>query len=149
MVGIGQDATDEGRVLGSQVSLFDVSDLDNPERIAKLTLGRDSNSMAEYDHKAFLYWEDTLVLPITEYGWRDGKDDFHTGAVVIAVGGESLTEIARLTHPRGDDPYVGWNSQILRSLVIGNSLYTVSNEGLLESDWRSFDETAWLDFDVR
>ena len=144
VLGVGQDATDTGGILGSQVSLFDVSDLDNPERIAKLTLGRDSNSTAEYDHKAFLLWDDTIVLPITEYGWREGKDNFHTGAVAIAIGDGELTEIARLAHPRGNDAEWGWNSQILRSLVIGDSLYTVSSEGVLESDWVSFDDLAWL-----
>jgi len=148
IVGIGQDATDTGGILGSQVSLFDVSDLDNPERIAKLTLGRDSDSTAEYDHRAFLLWEDTIVLPVTEYGWHNGKDGFHTGAVAIAVDDDGLTEIARVTHPRGDDPHRGWDSQILRSLVIGDSLFTVSNAGLLESSWVDFDDLAWLDFDV-
>lgn len=149
VLGIGQDATDTGGILGSQVSLFDVSDLDNPERIAKLALGRDSNSAAEYDHRAFLLWEDTIVLPITEYGWRNGKDNFHTGAVVIAIGDHDLTEIARVTHPRGDDPNMEWDSQILRSLVIGDSLYTISSAGLLESDWFDFDDLNWLDFDIR
>ena len=149
VLGIGQDATDTGGILGSQVSLFDVSDLDNPERVAKLTLGRDSNSTAEYDHKAFLFWDDTIVLPITEYGWHNGRDNFHTGAVAIAVGDDDLTEITRVTHPRGHDAQTGWNAQILRSLVIGDSLYTVSNEGVLESDWASFDDLAWLDFEVR
>ncbi len=149
VIGIGQDATDTGGILGSQVSLFDVSDLDNPERIAKLTLGRDSNSTAEYDHRAFLLWEDTIVLPITEYGWRDGKDNFHTGAVAIEIDDGELIEIALITHPRGDDPHMGWNSQILRSLVIDDSLYTVSNEGVLQSDWFDFDDLAWLGFDIR
>jgi uncharacterized secreted protein with C-terminal beta-propeller domain len=146
VLGIGQDATG---ILGSQISLFDVTDLENPERIAKLTLGRDSDSAAEYDHRAFLLWEDTIVLPITEYGWRDGKDRFHTGAVAIEIDDGELIEVARVTHPRGDDPQMGWNSQILRSLVIGDSLYTISNLGLLESDWFDFEDLTWLDFDIR
>jgi hypothetical protein len=149
VLGIGQDATDNGGILGSQISLFDVTDLENPERIAKLTLGRDSDSAAEYDHRAFLLWEDTIVLPITEYGWRDGKDRFHTGAVAIEIDDGELIEVARVTHPRGDDPQMGWNSQILRSLVIGDSLYTISNLGLLESDWFDFEDLTWLDFDIR
>jgi uncharacterized secreted protein with C-terminal beta-propeller domain len=149
VLGIGQDATDTGGILGSQISLFDVSNLDHPERIAKLTLGRDSNSTAEYDHRAFLLWEDTIVLPITEYGWHSGKDHFHTGAVAIGITEGALTEIARLSHPGGHDAQMGWNSQILRSLVIDDNLYTVSNDGVLKSDWAGFDDVAWLDFDAR
>ncbi len=149
VLGVGQDATDEGRVLGSQVSLFDVSDLDEPRRIAKLTLGHDSNSTAEYDHRAFLLWENTVVLPITEYGWHDERGSYHTGAVAIEIGDGRLTEIARVVHPGAGSARFGWNAEILRSLVIGDSLYTVSNAGLLESDWDSFEDVSWLEFDKR
>ncbi len=149
VLGVGQDATDQGRVLGSQVSLFDVSDLDEPRRIAKLTLGHDSNSTAEYDHRAFLLWENTVVLPITEYGWQDEWDGYQTGAVAIEIGAGRLTEIARVVHPGAGSARFGWNAEILRSLVIGDSLYTVSNVGLLESDWGSFDDVSWLEFDKR
>ncbi len=111
-----------------------------------MSLGRDTNSAAEYDHRAFLMWDDIVVLPLTEYGWRDGKDEFHTGAVVIEIEDDSLTEIARVTHPGGDGWEMGWNATILRSLVIGDSLYTVSNAGLLESDLVDFAELSWLSF---
>ena len=149
VLGIGQDATDEGRILGSQVSLFDVSDLDNPTRIAKLTLGKDTNSIAEYDHKAFLQWGETVVVPITSYNWDDEKDGFFTGAVAIDTGDRDLSEITRLVHPDGDDWEWGWNSTILRSLVVGDSLYTLSNAGLMKSDLASFDTTHFLEFSLR
>jgi len=148
VVGIGQDADNDGRIKGSQVSLFDVSDLDNPKRIAKLALGRDSSSSAEYDHRAFLQWDDTIVVPLTEYSWDGPKNDFFTGAVAIDVGNRTLTEITRVVHPDGDNPDIGWNSTILRSLVVGDSLYTVSNHGVLKSDLASFDDVAWLHFDA-
>ena len=69
LLGIGQDADDEGRVLGIQVSLFDVSDPANPVRLQQLTLGSGSAS-AEYDPHAFLWWEatGTAILPIQTYG---------------------------------------------------------------------------------
>lgn len=34
IIGLGRDATPEGRVLGLKLSLFDVSDLTNPQEIA-------------------------------------------------------------------------------------------------------------------
>jgi hypothetical protein len=65
LIGIGQDATDGGQVLGTQVSLFDVADLDDPTRVAKYTLAG-AYSEAEVDPHAFLYWPRTglLVVPL-------------------------------------------------------------------------------------
>lgn len=149
VLGIGQDATDRGRVLGSQVSLFDVSDLDNPKQIAKLTLGDDTNSVAEYDHRAFLQWGDMVVVPLTSYGWDGEKDEFFTGAVVIDTADGDLSEITRLAHPDGHDWEWGWNAQILRSLVVGDSLYTVSNTGVMTTDLDTFATTDFLEFRLR
>ena len=149
VLGIGQDATNDGRVIGSQVSLFDVSDLDDPTRIAKLTLGKDTNSVAEYDHRAFLQWGDTVVVPLTSYNWNDEKDGFFTGAVAIDTSSGDLSEITRLVHPDGDDWEWGWNATILRSLVVGDNLYTVSNIGIMKSSLASFDTLDFLEFTVR
>lgn len=149
VLGIGQDATAEGRVQGSQVSLFDVSDLDNPIRVDQLTLANGSTSIAEYDHRAFLQWGSTVVLPLTEYNYWEESNEFFTGAIAIEVAADSLEKIARLSHPDAGDWNSGWNSAIVRSLVIGDSLYTVSNRGILESDLRSFEDLGWVDLTVR
>ncbi|NND01570.1 MAG: hypothetical protein HKN91_02180, partial [Acidimicrobiia bacterium] len=148
VLGIGQDATNEGRVVGSQVSLFDVSDLDNPVRIAKLTLGKDTNSIAEYDHRAFLQWGETIVVPLTSYNWNDEKDGFFTGAVAIDTSNGDLEEIARMVHPDGEDWDWGWNATILRSLVVGDSLYTVSNTGIMKSSLDTFETRDFLEFSI-
>ncbi len=148
VLGIGQDATEDGRVIGSQVSLFDVNDLDNPIRIAKLRLGRDTNSVAEYDHKAFLQWGDTIIVPLTAHGWNNEKQSFFTGAVAIDTTDGELSEITRLVHPDGDNWEWGWNAAILRSLVVGDNLYTVSNTGIMKSSLDDFDTVDFLEFSV-
>ncbi len=61
LLGIGQDADAEGRTLGMQVSLFDVSDPTNPRRLQKITL-KDAWSEVDWDHKAFLWWEPKQML---------------------------------------------------------------------------------------
>ena len=70
LLGVGQDATDEGRTTGTQLSLFDVSDPTNPQRIDTLPIG--GQSEVEWDHKAFLFWQPdgTIVLPVSP-GWGD------------------------------------------------------------------------------
>ena len=67
LLGIGQEATQDGRVQGLQLSLFDVADLAHPVRLQKAQIGaRFSQSEAEWDHHAFLWWPATslAVLPI-------------------------------------------------------------------------------------
>ena len=85
LLGVGQDADERGRVEGTQVSIFDVSDPANPERIAQLTLAKGSNSAVEYDHRAFLYWDPAslAVIPIQRWSWeaREGKEEVFFGAI--------------------------------------------------------------------
>lgn len=149
LIGVGQDATNDGRIQGSQVSLFDVSDLDNPKRIDKLTLANGSSSIAEYDHRAFTRWGSAVVLPLTEYNYWEEGTDFFTGAVVIEVGNDSLEPLGRLSHVDATDWDSGWNSAIVRSLVIDDTLYTVSNRGILASDLSTLEDVDWIDFTIR
>ena len=58
ILGVGQDATEEGRPTGTQLSLFDVSNLSRPTRLHTEHLGL-GWSEAESDHHAFLYWPRT------------------------------------------------------------------------------------------
>ena len=46
----------EGRQTGIKISLFDVSDVENPKEIAKFVSKEDyAQTTAEYEHKAFLF----------------------------------------------------------------------------------------------
>ncbi len=110
LLGVGQDVSDQGRPIGTQLSLFDVSNLAHPTRIAHTSLGP-GWSEAESDHHAFLFWPRTglLVIPFNQQ----------------AVG-------YRVSRAGGIDP-VGNISQsgvIRRSLVAGPSVFTVSDAGV-------------------
>jgi uncharacterized secreted protein with C-terminal beta-propeller domain len=146
LLGIGQDATDEGMVQGSQVSLFDVSDLANPVRLDTHTLSEGTTSQVEYDHHAFLYWEGLAMIPVQQWNWDGETEEVFVGAVGVAVQGDDLVEVARLTHPGGDGKDWDWRAQIMRSVAIGDSLYTVSPKGILKSALDTLDEQAWLGF---
>ncbi len=154
LIGIGQDATQDGQTTGTQVSIFDVSDLANPTRVQQLTLP-ESYSEAEYDHHAFLYWQpkNVAVLPVS--GWVNngdvGDDDpesdpsayFNRSLVLRIDAGDEIRTLAEISHPAkpesGDDM-----PRQLRSLVIGEQLYTLSTAGLLSSDIDDFSEIAWI-----
>jgi uncharacterized secreted protein with C-terminal beta-propeller domain len=145
LLGIGQDATEEGRALGTQLSLFDVSDLRRPVRLQARALGS-SWSEAESDHHAFLWWGPSrlAVLPVQAY---TEKPFF--GAIGFRVGRGGIDEAGRVTHagesgsPSADR--IG-GIPIRRSLVVGDSLYTVSDSGIKATGLATFADNGWAAF---
>ena len=151
LLGVGQDATPEGRVTGTQVSLFDVADPANPRRLQQLTLGA-GWSEAESDHHAFLYWPPTglLVIPVTSYGSVSTPEGGappapFLGAVGMRVSRSALTEIGHITHPAPDTGYSGGTS-LRRSMVIGKSVLTVSDAGVKASALDTLADRVWVPF---
>ncbi len=95
VLGIGQEATEEGWETGAKVTLFDVSDLANPIDVANWTVDN-SWSDAQWDHKAFLWWpqEQLAVLPVQNW-----SEQFW-GAVAfrIDLDAGTITEAGRISH---------------------------------------------------
>jgi hypothetical protein len=123
LLGLGQDANEQGQTQGTQLSLFDVSDLGSPKRLHSETLGESTSSAAEHDHHAFLYWPPTklTVVPVSAYR---PEDEFN-GAIGFRVErNEGISELGRAEHEGG---------MIVRSLVAHGRLLTVSNRGVLAS----------------
>ena len=150
LMGVGQDATEQGRIQGTQVSVFDVSNPADPRRIDTYTLAEGSSSQVEYDHHAFLYWDNErlAMIPVQQWRWDDEAEEAFFGAVGLRVSTSGdLTEIERIVHPGGvGEKNWDWKAQILRSVVIGDSVYTISAKGIMRSDIEGLQETAWLDF---
>ena len=145
LLGVGQDATEEGRVLGTQIAVFDVSDPSSPDRLHKMTL-EDGSSEVEYDHRAFLHWPATglTMVPIQRWSWDEEKgEDFFAGAIGIKATREGIEKIDTVTHMEDGIEYE-WDAQIRRSVVIGDSVYTLSFKGLMKSDLETLDEQAFL-----
>jgi hypothetical protein len=133
ILGIGQDADANGRPLGTEVSLFDVSDLRHPKRLDQLNLGV-GWSEAAFDHHAFLYWPRTglAVLP------------FEQKAVGLRVGrAHGVEQLGRVVH--GDGNLQGTPS-IRRALVAAGSLLTVSDAGVKASTMDTLADRGWTAF---
>jgi hypothetical protein len=146
LIGVGQNADSAGHVLGAQVSLFDVSDLAKPSRLATYALAS-SVSAAGMDPHAFLYWpaDQLVVVPIQEYGGfaapAGATQVPQSGALVLRISGTSLTRAGFISPP----PSSGYDrSPIERSLVIGRTLWTISPGGVLASDLTTLRQQAWL-----
>ena len=123
LLGLGQNANEQGQTRGTQLSLFDVSDLSAPKRLHAKALGESTSSAAEYDHHAFLYWPPTklTVVPVSAYR----PEDTFNGAVGFDVDPDKgISELGRAEHEGG---------RPLRSLVAHGRLLTVSDQGVLAS----------------
>jgi hypothetical protein len=133
LLGVGQDADDHGHVLGTQLSIFDVSDLRHPARLSRVQLGR-GWSEAEADHHAFLFWPRTglVVLPFDQraLGFRVGR-------------ARGIDQVGRIDHGAGN---LTWTPPIRRSLVVGDSVLTVSDAGVKSSRLATLAGEGWVSF---
>ena len=128
LLGVGQDATEEGRPTGTQISIFDVSDLRRPARLRTHHLGV-GWSEAERDHHAFLFWPRTGLVMIP----------FNQQAVGFRVGrARGIDPVGRVEHD------AQW--PIRRSLVVRDSVLTVSEKGVLASSLTTLAERGWVAF---
>lgn len=158
LLGVGQDATDEGQTLGTQVSSFDIGDLANTERIDSLRIDGGSSAV-EWDHRAFLWWDATrtAVIPVeihprmecppnAECIFTDEQSRPYMGAVAFTVAEDgAIIEVGRVTHADRGAQRDGWYP-VMRSLVVGDSLYTVSEAGVLKSDLASLEDRGFAPF---
>jgi hypothetical protein len=141
LLGLGQDATDIGGTTGTQLSVFDVSDLKKPTRLHHRTIDG-GVSEAETDHHAFLYWPRSklAVVPLETYS-RAGRE--FDGVIGFRIGRDGLHEAGRISH--GSGTYSDAN-RIRRTLVMGGKLLTVSAAGVKASDLQSFRNEGWVSF---
>ncbi len=131
IIGVGRDATEEGRVQGMKLSLFDVTDVSSPKEMSKYIIGkRGTYSEALNDHKAFMFSREKslLVIPVTEVTDEQTYKTW-SGAYVFGVDLSGFTLKGKVSHDLNQtgDYYYGYSTQIRRSLYIGDVLYTVSS----------------------
>ncbi len=132
LLGVGQDASNQGQVQGTQLSLFDVSDPANPQQLSTLPIG--GYSEAEWDHHAFLFWPEdgTIVLPVSP-GWNNcgPTADCLAGSLLNSAGGvvvaqlQGTTLVGRGTISSDNQDGSGCWNPLQRSLAIGSELVTV------------------------
>lgn len=143
VLGVGKETVEaeDGDIAwfqGLKLSLFDVSDPAQPVEASKLILGhRGSTSPVLWDHRAFLFIKErgTVVLPadLAEVGASDPPFAFRgivwKGAYLVNVTEDGeLGTWGRVTHWESADGGTAYEvPSVLRTLYIGDTLYTVSS----------------------
>ncbi|MEX1178314.1 MAG: beta-propeller domain-containing protein [Nitriliruptor sp.] len=169
LIGVGQDADEEGMTLGAQVSLFDVSDPADPRRTDTVTVPR-SESPVEWDHRSFLHWPATglTVVPVTRHHWGEPGEPKPVGptsgalALVAEDGslraaGDHAPDQLVLNHADGPAADAtgaeitqaferGYLGAISRAVVAGDRLITVSERGIIVHDLTTLADRGALGF---
>ena len=108
LLGLGQDADRSGSTLGPQASVFDISRLDAPERVATLPLGGDGELAAAYDPRSVTWLPGHGVALAALDSWDRSGSAF----VELRVGADgSLAEGRRI-------PLRPWSAYEARALPL-------------------------------
>jgi len=151
VIGIGKEtvAAEEGNFAwyqGVKISLFDVSDVENPVEMGKYEIGdRGTDSPVLRDHKAFLFdrSRNLLVMPVTVAEIEEGKGSTYRmwspaygrpvwqGAYVFDISLDKGIQFqGGITHQDGGagpgDYGYRYDYEVQRSLYIDDALYTIS-----------------------
>ncbi|NLA36469.1 MAG: hypothetical protein GX868_12415, partial [Actinobacteria bacterium] len=102
VLGVGSDATDDGRITGSKISLYDVSNPTAPTELDTWTTQNMAFSV-EYDPHSFTWDSARSIAYVTYTNACFAVDancawDGNGGALAIGVRAGELVELARLTH---------------------------------------------------
>jgi uncharacterized secreted protein with C-terminal beta-propeller domain len=158
IIGIGME-TGENQwggisTTGVKLSLFDVSDVANPEEISKYVIGGNgAYSYALNEHKAFLFNRDKelLVIPasVPEGNEKDYWRDVWHGAYVFRVNlDDGIVFRGRITHQEDVNETGYWYSyqyDVKRSLYIDDVLYTLSEKTLRMNSLVNLEEVNSLE----
>lgn len=150
LIGFGYDTklvpvkNGEPRVVtgGMKISLFDVSDFENPlEKDTEIIGGPGTYSALQYDHKAlFTHQEKNLFgFPVSLYD--EAEEEYikfeGEGALVYTITPDGISKAASLIE-QTNNQYGDWNTFVQRLLYIDDELYTVANGEIKSYELESF-----------
>lgn len=142
LIGFGRnvevDSDGNTKVTSLKLSLFDFSDLKAPKELDSFLIGDStSDSIALYDHRAFLYSADKNLLVIPAV-FRNNNEITFGGSLVFRMENNKLSLSGRIDHSNGGqqsaldfwNSYSYYDNTVKRNLYIGNNLFTFSNRFL-------------------
>lgn len=147
IIGVGQEATAEGRRVGVQVSLFDTSDPANPRRLSQVVLPQ-SDTEAEWDHHAILVHGDTMAMPYMRWmePTADRPEGFESGALVLDVQSEAIALRGTVNPDLAAGNVDPWMAQMRRAVYVDGTLYLVGYRAVTAVDAHTLAPVGSLTF---
>ena len=131
---------------GIKISMFNISDLNNPKEIFKTSIGKEyAHSQALNNHKAVLCSKEKRILAIPVYV-NDNKKEF-SGAIIYKVDLENnkFVEVSKIESFK-NNKYYNTYYDIERILYVGDYLYAISNRGIKILNMSSFENAGEIKF---
>ena len=141
IIGIGYNTKDNGYggITNStmKMSMFDVSDLENPKEIFNVDIGNEyASSEIMYDHKVLFYKksENLIGFPVT-YRERNYRDDAN-GFVIYKIDLENneFTKHGEVLNK------INYLENVRRIIYIDNVLYALSESKIISYDLNTFEK---------
>lgn len=146
LIGIGESGDENGATGKLKVSLFDVSDMQNPKEISSVVFdgAQYTSSTAQSDHHAYLTLPDgAFAIPVYESGTVSQPGV--SKACVLTVENGTLRVIETYSPDlEGEDVYA-----IARLTFAGNTLYTLSDTALVAFDRSTGEMLSRIDYPER
>lgn len=157
LVAVGQEASDEGRILGLQISLFDATNPASPTLVDRLVIENQENqwssSSVSWDARAFRFLklgENTgkLIIPVSIYSWSEFDEngvllekpveDNFDGFSIFNITSGKITKEFDIDHSSSMD-YVDdcgfWYGYLPeRSLVFNGDVMTTKGHSVISTD---------------
>jgi len=147
---IGRDGTDDGQVLTPALQIFDVTDATAPKLTHKHVLA-EGQSEAQYNHKAFTFYGNTLAIPFSSYSWNWDDEsanqatlqlfDIDVDAGITALG--AIDHASLIEQDQLDYCYYG--PEMRRGVFIEDHIYSISTGGVKVNALSDLSETSALD----
>lgn len=136
LVGIGYDGTAENVKSDTvKVSVFDVRDKAKPKETDTFVI-KDAYSLVNENPKAFFFYKERnmIGIPVSHYGDGNTVKSFQTVTVEDGKIKNHLGYVHYVTSSKGYNvTYYGYHfSNLFRGTYIGNLLYTVDNNEIIE-----------------
>ena len=153
---IGRDATDDGRVQGLALQIFNVADPTAPA-LQHRYLFRDEwgYSEANWDHKAFTYFGARELLAFPYVGGNNGWRSFRSSLEVFHVDAEQgFSKLGSVDHSAllqnecadGNSFCYQYGLDVRRGVFIEDFVYSISSGGILVNDARDMTSVARVSF---
>jgi uncharacterized secreted protein with C-terminal beta-propeller domain len=139
LLGLGQDADENGSVTGMQVSVFDISDLSKPTQVDRLRLGHGYTPALD-DSRAFTYDPERRLatFAFNSYDPTSKVGEVSTALGIAVEEDGKLREAGRMQIQPG-----AWSARVL---VDNDHLYAVGEGGVVAGDADTMKRTGSIRF---